>query len=562
MRPIKALTLALLLAAGAAKAQGCALSYELRVQPSHIDVSLTLPATNGSATPVFMRTEWLDTSRSTGAMRAEGGTLEIGERPGQWLLRHSGPARIFYRVKLTSNVSTKYGSVVDIDQPQSASDHFQILGHGFLLLPVQEQDSPVETCLDWQLAEPLTDPIFNSFGLAKNGTIQRVRASVMELNRAFFAGGDGWRLQKVTLPGGGELNVAVRGSFLQVSDQEVARRTAQLAIAQRHFLRQQVDLVPPLQWLLLTPNGMGAARQATRAVMLHGKPDFSVESSQLVNLMTLGFLSDLFTTRIQARELSGLTKPTDVWLHSGFTFLYAERMKLAGGFISLDDYAREMTTALNQYLESKGRTWPGARVVSGSTAPEQQYLRGAWLALRWEDSLSQRAGAPTLSSLVRGLLLPADHNESTPAAGRLLAALRPYLSTRADEDVQRVVYEGRALAPEDIPPGPCLRLEQAVIRSFSLGFDRGSIALGVAQGVDPEGPAYAAGLRNGMRFRHSSLTAGNPKSEVYLAVTAADGTPREIRYLPVSIKALERPSWRPLANAARDVACQRWMRLD
>jgi predicted metalloprotease with PDZ domain len=72
-------------------------------------------------------------------------------------------------------------------------------------------------------------------------------------------------------------------------------------------------------------------------------------------------------------------------------------------------------------------------------------------------------------------------------------------------------------------------------RAFDRGFDAQATRLagGVIAGVDPDGPAYAAGLRNGQRLvRREAGTIGDASAPISYRI--ADGEEEKvITYLPV-----------------------------
>lgn len=82
--------------------------------------------------------------------------------------------------------------------------------------------------------------------------------------------------------------------------------------------------------------------------------------------------------------------------------------------------------------------------------------------------------------------------------------------------------------------GPCATVVTEQRPSFSRGFDADatSNAGNVATGVDPLLPAYAAGLRNGMKIL--ARTEGEPDNALvpYALLVEDKGKQRTIRYLP------------------------------
>ena len=79
---------------------------------------------------------------------------------------------------------------------------------------------------------------------------------------------------------------------------------------------------------------------------------------------------------------------------------------------------------------------------------------------------------------------------------------------------------------------PCAQAVRATVHGFNAGFDLNhSQQTGIISGVAPEGPAYAAGLRDGARILHLSIYKNDPEHAVALRV-ATDAGEANISYLP------------------------------
>ncbi|HLM66862.1 MAG TPA: hypothetical protein VK358_05000, partial [Longimicrobium sp.] len=102
------------------------------------------------------------------------------------------------------------------------------------------------------------------------------------------------------------------------------------------------------------------------------------------------------------------------------------------------------------------------------------------------------------------------------------------------DEVARHVDRGEpVLLPGDLF-GPCAAVETFRQPEFDRGFDLKATeaAGGVLAGVDSAHPAYAAGLRDGMRLiRREAGTPGDATVE-YVYRVDDGGTERVIRYLP------------------------------
>jgi hypothetical protein len=83
--------------------------------------------------------------------------------------------------------------------------------------------------------------------------------------------------------------------------------------------------------------------------------------------------------------------------------------------------------------------------------------------------------------------------------------------------------------------GPCIDVTNDALPSFDRGFDsNATLQAGMrAAGVDPQGPAYAAGLRDGMQLvAQVSGQVGDPTVDYGWIVALPDGTKETIRWKP------------------------------
>jgi len=234
------------------------------------------------------------------------------------------------------------------------------------------------------------------------------------------------------------------------------------------------------------------------------------------------------------------------------------------------DYANELNRKIAQYLSLPELQLPNAQIAAGAARnPALAALpaaRGEWLALHWHASL-RAAGQPGLEALMRRLLVPvAQARREGPISGplathRLVAALRAMLDDQPLRDIQQRIEQGEAwpFAPDTL--GPCFTGQVVRVPAWRLGFDGTSFSTRVLQGVEPGGPAEAAGLRNGMRLLGHALVPGDALQPVQLQVQADDGTRQDIRYLAAGEPARDLPRYRPIPEALKDAACLGWLGL-
>jgi predicted metalloprotease with PDZ domain len=208
---------------------------------------------------------------------------------------------------------------------------------------------------------------------------------------------------------------------------------------------------------------------------------------------------------------------------------------------SLDDFVADYNRILRAYASSPAREVPNgvikARFWSDRAVADLPYQRGLLLAALWDDRLRRASGgARNLDDVV--MKMKAD-SASGPASWRgapnnLKIAYRALGGGELDTDYARYVDGGaRVLLPADLF-GDCATVKTYDLASFDRGFDPAATSAGhgVVGGVDPKGPAYAAGLRNGMRIlKREGGENGDSRVDLVYRVDDA-GVQKLIRYKP------------------------------
>lgn len=205
----------------------------------------------------------------------------------------------------------------------------------------------------------------------------------------------------------------------------------------------------------------------------------------------------------------GPEEPLDYWLSEGFTDFYTLRILLRSGVWTLEDFTADYNRILRAYSASPVRDAPNELVAvkfwEDRHVADLPYQRGLLVAALWDDRLRREShGARDLDDVVIDMKDRAagrDHMDGG-AVANLKVAYRALGGGDLTSDIRRYVDTGqRVMLPADMF-GDCATIktfEQAV---FDRGFDPDATSRGegVVAGVDPQGPAYAAGLRNGMRI--------------------------------------------------------------
>lgn len=593
--------------AAAAPEPPCDLHYRITprpdLQPAALEVELRFAAAGRRESVLRAVPAWAgvtDFASRYGDWQALGTGQSVAPlaEPYRWRVQHPPEGEVHLRWRVRTALPDPE-AVVAQDQrqlylTQVGPRGFQFFGHG-VLASVEHwgDDTQPQLCLTLQPFDA-TSAVFGSMGQGAPGRplVWRGRASPGLLRHGFHAGGPMWRLHERGVHGG-PLGLAVRGRFEQLPDAAWVDAAARLIDMQRRFWEPTPGAAQPVQWLVLTPNhqsgGNSGGTLVHRVAVLHAPPGFSARSPTFESLVAHENLHQWFPRRFGGPGPGGPEQmAAQYWFSEGFTDHYTHRLLLASGLWRLEDYATRLTERAQRLLASPARTLTSAEIAprffSDREAGQQMYLRGEWLALRWDAAL-RRSGAGSLTALLQRLMRPeaeADALAAEPAAERVLAALAEALrgsgvDPRADVDAhlrrgQPLPLAGAAWADA---LAACFVRDEIERPVWALGFDTASFTARELRGVDPQGPAHAAGLRDGMVLVGWSVWGGDVERDVVLqvrdaatgpvaagsgAASAAPADPgvREVVYRPVGRERLRLPRWQVRPGAEGDTACTVW----
>lgn len=509
-----------------------------------------------------------------------GATARLQPVPGDPQLRsvaHAPGERVLLRWRLTPPPGSAVAGSV-----QLAERWFALAGLGALPLPEElDERAPPSACVGLE-GLPADSRWASSHGSAEGASaLLRIAPGPQPLRQrvqqAIYAGGalqlragpaDAPPLSAVLPePGAGEPGWRFDADAL-------AAAGAQALAAQR---RQWGDSGSGAPWLLLALPGAGAAPSAAawhQALVLQAGPDTGLPGpaadAALYAALARARVAERFGPLAHSGRGDGAAR---AWFSEGFADFLAHRALLREGRWRAEDYAAALNRKLERYLDLPDRALDNAALTTrladagpGSALAELPAARGEWLALHWHNAL-RAAGQPGLEALLRGLQVPAAQARregplSAPlATHRLLAALRRVLDEQPMADLGRHIERGE---PFDFGPqtlGPCFQGGVQSVATWRLGFDPASLTRRVVAGVEPGGPAEAAGLRDGQAIAGHALVPGDPTVPVQLQLREPDGRLRELSYLPADGPARPRLRYTPLAQALQQAGCQGWLGL-
>jgi predicted metalloprotease with PDZ domain len=394
--------------------------------------------------------------------------------------------------------------------PVLMPEYFEFNGDNALARPVFDDGQTVTANFDWQRL-PSSWAVATSFGADASGArrCQTHKGPWIEVVRALFAAGD-FRIHRFQI-GRRSTVLAVRGQWT-FTDQEAIDSIRKTVSVVRDFWR---DDNFPYFLVTLKPydqdHGSADGSAFTNGFWLYVSrldslasvlTTLSHETFHLWNPLRMGLLSN-----DAARETG--------WFTEGFTRYYGPLVVYKAGLLSPSDYV----DSLNQDL----RRFPTSN---------DPYLRGRVIAL-WLDGAIRREsdGRRSLNNvmfdMVRGRNQPI-------TIKRVFETIDRYLLADTRAEFRRVVQgPGDLIAPDPAPAlDSCSRLSRENAPTFDLGFDfEGSRTAKTVMGVEADGPAFAAGLRNGQPLTGASVYNGQTDRLATITIRG-DAGDRRIAYLP------------------------------
>lgn len=579
MRPVIALAQA---------ANECDIAWQitplLGASPRHLSVTLRFNAGTRSRTELQLPQAWAGVDdyanhlidlRSSNPLHA---IEPVAGQPLKRVIQHRPGEAVALSYRITSPIKD-----ADATTPRGHRDSyrtllgarwFQVFGHALLAVPATNTSDTAtqRLCMDFEGLDA-TGWWANSHDVRQNSSMQiRFKGSVEQMRHAVYLGGD-LQLRERRVEGRPVFSVmppATPLTSFAPSIDALADRVAQLIAAQRSFWR---DHEFPHQLVVLQPNhsprGNYGGTAVHQAFVMHASNDLQVPGASFDHLVTHELLHTWIPMRFGPMTYTGRDdEALRYWFSEGFTDHYTHRLLVQSGLWTLADMAQALNAKIDRHRQSPALRADNAQVAANFFTDEAMgqlpYARGEWLALRWHAALRDK-GHPGLDAVMRRLLLPAALAKPTGPLSkplvthRLLAELRPVLGEAPLADIANFVDKGQSFEFTDTTLGPCFKLERLSQPVWQLGFDRATLQQRVMIGVDPDGPAHAAGLRNGMAVRGTRIYNADVTQDVLIQVPADDGQVRDIRYRPIGAAMREVLRYRPVAGGLEQATCRAWM---
>jgi len=557
-----------------------AMSLDTSTETPALVIDMTFPGDSDGSTWLALPNEWGGQSELYNELSAFAALS-----PDTEILSTDNPSVMEVTAPAGAEVHVRYRLAQDwegVPEPSGGnpyrvviqSDYVHLIGWAAWALP-QWDDWPGENPevafhLDWSRL-PGDWEIADNFGVGRD-----VREAVAPLNRlqsGLFVAGDFRILTRDT--GTAQLYVAIRGQW-EFGDNTFANLLRDVVDPIRTFWRE--DGTDPYLVTLLPihrAEGNDEAISWGGTGLADSFALFATTNVALADFQTLA--AHEFQHRWTPSKLGEFADPEEAlyWFSEGFTDYYASLLSLRGGLIDLEGYADQVNGALRDYYRSSAREAPVEQVIewfwSDQDLQRLPYLRGRLVAARWNaEIMAASDGAESLDTVLFDMLAAA---ETLNAVGEtreirpsdIVEAALHRSASRAEADYQSFIVEGAMVPLEPGMFGPCYDLRDTVFHLWDIGFDtEASFEARVVTGVREGGPAWEAGMRDGMPFGGWSIPDyGNPETDATFYV-GVDGEPVSISYKPQG-EAVETIPQLTLPEDLSDedrAACLAWLGVD
>lgn len=505
-----------------------------------LEVSVSLTGDADGTTTIALPDRWAGSAGLYEAVRdleVTGGTLAAGEGAAQRNIVHRPGAALVLRYRLEPPAAADPGLDYEKARPVLRPDWFYVHGEGGFIAPEGRGAAPAR--FRWGALPP---------GWQAAGTLDapdRARTVDGVVNSILIGGTDLRLLERSA--GGRPVRLALRGRW-SFGDAALADAVARIVEAENLYLAS-----PAIPYLVTLAPLTGGETGAISTGGTGRAGGFALASTNNVGLDRFLFtLAHEYGHRWFGHGFGPTAAPEGIeyWFTEGFGDYAAGRVLVRAGLWREEDFARHLNRLLLRYRSSAALELSNPvlaeRFWGDPAAMQMPYDRGHLFALILDPD-----GAVT-AALRRMAAASADFPAAETQSARFLRAFGPPPGLEAMLAGTPLVLPGDLFAA-------CGRIEWAE----QPVYDPGYVAEDRADGryftrVGESGPAWAAGLRPGMRYvRRVSFEPGDATVPIVMRVADAAGE-RELSWLPAGDRRVrfQRLRLRDLSTAAARRACR------
>ena len=376
--------------------------------------------------------------------------------------------------------------------------------------------------------------LYSSMG--ENPGHVEIKDSFRGLSFSAIGGGDNTGIYRFKVRGK-PVAAFVHGDF-GFSKREMFQSIQRIVMSQRKWMN---DYKQPFYIVAIRPKQNVIAGTAPANYMV-GFIDPDASKDELNRLISHEMFHHWLPGKIYIKPGKGNRSFRNSWFYEGMNEYFARRMLLETNLITPKQFAKLTNQDIIDLADNPFKAASYSDLVIAakekrfrSNAQKLSYYRGAMIALNWEAEL-KRQKRTNLKKLIRNLNEIASQFKGSITEEQFFTFMAKH-GIDARSDIRRFVYEGTPISIDPYALGANFILKKTGVTSFDPGFSTWkSLREKKITGVDIDGAAYKAGIRNGMqlvKLQNFNRFSNGWKVDSPLGVTIRQNSEEKIiKYFP------------------------------
>lgn len=337
---------------------------------------------------------------------------------------------------------------------------------------------------------------------------------------------------------GGKVSVFVHGNF-DIPKSEITLAVEKIVRTEREWFR---DFSQPRFTVVLAPRPWVVSGYAPDdSFVCFIKPD--ITRQQLFRIVAHELFHTWLPNKIEITVAKGHHDLRHEWITEGFTDYFARRILKEAGFMSDSEFADSINADIKSIADDPYATATYDDLVGlaksgsyGAAAKKLAYFRGALIALNWNEKIQRSGKGQDLAELIREIYSYAGKSGGKVSEDEFFKFVWGF-GVDAAGDFDSFIVRGQPIIASSSALGSDYELREEEYPLFDIGFSLDETYRNKRMtDVREDGPAYNAGLRDGMPFvgvensaRFSNAwTAEKP---LVVVLSSPEGE-RRIQYFP------------------------------
>lgn len=379
--------------------------------------------------------------------------------------------------------------------PNTGPDHFHLAGCQYLL-PIGDKDKKVKYQIEIN-SIPTGWKIYSTSSV--NAAKYTVESSYESLSSSALGGG---RNSRVFYTKKGRVAVFVHGDF--------ETPTATIYSSIEHIIRAErkwfADYDQPNYTIVVAPRRNVTSGYAPDNGFICFV-DRKTKNEDLSLLVAHEFFHNWLPNKIEIVQKEKYSDLRFEWFSEGFTDYFARRILHEAKLMTEVSYLAAVNRNIYNIADNPLRAKTYDELVEmgkvgkfDGVAKKLAYFRGALIALNWNAQIQRQSKKLDLADFIRKLYNVASKTNGKISEQSFLDLARSF-GVDAEGDLERFIMRGEAITPDADALGSAYELSRIERPSFDIGFSLEDTQRSRRiSAVRQDGPAFAAGLRDGMEF--------------------------------------------------------------